>query len=353
MTATSQPRRAHDDATGPHANHEPSDGDSRNRVSLRPLATALAITLVTMVAEAVGGWLSGSLALIADAAHMATDAAALALAIGATWLARKAASDTYSFGYLRAEILAALVNAVALVVIALFIFREAWERWNERPEIATTLMLVVGAVGLAANAVSARVLASGDAEHNLNTRGAMLHVLGDLAGSVAAVLAALVIMATGWVRADPLLSALIGVLVLWSSFRLLRESVDVLLEATPPGVDPTAVRRAMLAVPGVEGVHDLHVWSVTSGVVALSAHVETARLRDWHAMLDQLTVGLRDQFGIAHVTLQPEDAHAPGGGECSLDTAAGRAACAATLRSPGKPAGHGHRHASQTAHAPD
>lgn len=343
MTAASPSRRAHDNPAGRHADNEPPDGDAGHRVSLRPMATALAITLVTMVAEAVGGWVSGSLALIADAAHMATDAAALALAIGATWLARKAASDTHSYGYLRAEILAALVNAVALVVIALFIFREAWERWNERPEIATTLMLVVGAVGLVANAVSARVLARGGAEQNLNARGAMLHVLGDLAGSVAAVLAALVIMATGWVRADPLLSALIGVLVLWSSFRLLRESVDVLLEATPHDIDPAAVLRAMLAVPGVEGVHDLHIWSVTSGVVALSAHVETATLRDWHAVLDQLAGTLRDQFGIAHATLQPEE---PNGadGVCSLDTAAGRAACAIAARPPRQPAGHAHRH---------
>ena len=299
------------------------------RARSRPLAIALAITTVVLIVEVAGGLLTGSLALLADAGHMATDVGALALALFARWLARRSATPERSFGYYRAEILAALVNGATLVALSLYIFWEAFRRLGAPPEIDGGPMLAVAVVGLLANGVAAWVLLRGGGHaHDLNTRGAFLHVVGDLLGSLGAIVAALVMLATGWYVADPLLSAGIGLLILWGSWRLLRESVDVLLEATPAHLDPAAVRGAMEGVAGVAAVHDLHIWTVTSGLVALSGHVEVSGERDWHDVLLDLTARLRDGFGIAHVTLQPEEPHTgdPFRG-CSLDTPEGRAAC--------------------------
>ena len=338
---------SHDD----HHDEPPASGAGSNeRVNRRPLAIALAITTVFLVVEVVGGLLTNSLALLADAGHMATDAGALALSLFAVWLARRPATPERSFGFYRAEILAALVNAATLVVVSIYIFWEAFQRLGNPPEVDSGPMLVVAAAGLAANAASAWVLMRGGGhEHNLNTRGAFLHVVGDMLGSVGAIAAALVMLATGWYLADPLLSAGIGVLILWGAWRLLRESVDVLLEATPRGIDSQQVRASMAAVPGVAGVHDLHIWTVTSGLLAMSGHVEVAEGRDWNGMLVDLTGVLRDRFGIAHVTLQPEAPHAhharfPG---CSLDTPEGRTACVVPAPSASgspHPAQVGHRH---------
>ena len=226
----------------------------------RPLAVALAITAVFLVAEVAGGLFTGSLALLADAGHMATDAAALALALFAAWLARRPATPERSYGYYRAEVLAALVNAATLIAVSLYIFWEAFERLGTPPEVDSAPMLAVAVAGLLANAVSAWVLSRGGGhEHDLNTRGAFLHVVGDLLGSVGAIIAALVMLATGWYLADPLLSIGIGLLILRGSWRLLRESVDVLLEAAPTHIAPAAVREALTKVEGVRGVHDLHV----------------------------------------------------------------------------------------------
>ena len=257
---------------------------SVERVNRKPLAIAFGITFAFMVAEIVGGLLTNSLALLADAGHMATDAAALALALGAVWLARRPPTPARSFGFYRAEVLAALVNAATLVAISVYIFWEAFQRLGNPPEVDSGPMLVVAVAGLLANAASAWVLMRGGGhEHNLNTRGAFLHVIGDMLGSVGAIAAALIMMATGWYLADPILSAGIGGLILWSSWRLFRESVDVLLESAPKRVDVAAVCKAMKGVEGVAAVHDLHVWTVTSGLVALSAHVEVSPARDWHA----------------------------------------------------------------------
>jgi cobalt-zinc-cadmium efflux system protein len=312
----------------------------------RPLAIALAITTVFLVVEVVGGLLTGSLALLADAGHMATDAAALALALFASWLARKPATPSRSFGFRRAEILAALANAVALVVVSLVIFWEAARRLDEPPHIDGGPMLAVAVAGLLANLASAWVLSRGGGHaHDLNTRGALLHVLGDLLGSAGAILAAVVIVFTGWHAADPILSAGIGLLVLWGAWRLMREAVDILLEATPPGLDPAAIRRGMTGVDGVVGVHDLHVWTVTSGLVALSAHVALAASADWQRILPVLNAVLRDRFGIAHATLQPEPAGAdsnPYQG-CTLETPEGRDVCLAPP-APASLAHAGHRH---------
>ena len=246
----------------------------------------MAITTTFFVVELAGAYVSNSLALLADAAHMLTDVAALGLALFAMWLASRATSPERTFGYLRAEILAALVNAVTLIVLAIYIFWEAWQRFQEPPEVKSGPLLVVAIAGMLANIASAWVLSRGGGHRdNLNTRGAFLHVLGDLLGSVATIAAALIITFTGWYAADPILSVLIGGLVVFGAWSLLRESVDVLLEAAPRGVVVADVRRAMDAVPGVSGVHDLHVWTVTSGLTALSAHVETENLAGWETCM--------------------------------------------------------------------
>jgi cobalt-zinc-cadmium efflux system protein len=277
---------------------------------------------------------------------MLTDVAAIALSLFALWLAGRPTRPERTFGYLRAEILAALVNAVTLIVMAVYIFWEAWQRLQEPPEVQSGPLLAVAVAGLLANIVSAWVLSRGSGHReNLNTRGAFLHVIGDLLGSVATIVAAVVIFLTGWYTADPLLSIVIGGLVVFGAWSLLRESVDVLLEAAPRGMVVDDVRRAMAAVPGVEGVHDLHVWTVTSGLTALSAHIETANVADWQSCLTALATMLREQFGIAHVTLQPEPPRSARDGwdRCSIDAPEGRAACLTAAKS--ALAVHaGHRH---------
>ena len=324
--------------------HE-SQGTPAAGARQRPLAIALAITALFLVAEVVGGILTNSLALLADAAHMGTDVSALALSLFAIWLSRRPATNTRSFGYLRAEILAALLNGATLIAASIYIFWEAFQRLGEPPEVQSGPMLVVAAAGLLANAASAWVLMRGGShKDNLNVRGAYLHVVGDMLGSVGAIVAALIMLTTGWYLADPILSAGIGLLILWSSWRLLRESVDVLLEATPTGINPDDIRDAMVAADGVEGVHDLHIWTVTSGLNALSSHVEVTGTRDWHAVLLDLSSLLRERFGIAHVTLQPEHgASLPEAFRgCTFDTPEGRVACLdATTKAPVE---HGHRH---------
>lgn len=309
--------------------HEASDRFVA-RASLRPLAIALGITSLFLVVEVVGGWLTNSLALLADAGHMATDAAALALALLAVWLARRPATPERSFGYYRAEVLAALVNAAALVVVSFLILWEAYRRLGSPPEVDSGPMLAVAVAGLVANAASAWVLARGGGhESNLNMRGAFLHVVGDMLGSVGAIVAALIMLATGWYLADPLLSAGIGLLILKSAWTLLSESANVLMEATPSHIDVEELRAAMVGIEGIDNVHDLHVRTVTSGLVAMSGHVEVAGEREWSAILIDAATLLREHFGIAHVTLQPEAAHAlpERFRGCSLDSAAGRRAC--------------------------
>jgi cobalt-zinc-cadmium efflux system protein len=231
---------------------------------------------------------------------------------------------------MRAEILAAAVNAAVLILLSLYIFYEAWQRFSDPPEIRSGLMLGVAAAGLGANIVAAWVLSRGGGhQHDLNTRGAFLHVLGDLLGSVATIVAALIIMATGWTEADPILSVVIGGLIVFSAWRLLKEAVDILLEATPNDIDPQAVRSALKRIPGIAEVHDLHVWTVTSGVVAASAHLEITNVREWPHLMEEASHLLADEFGIAHTTLQPEPfiPERTGPRTCSLDSDEGLAIC--------------------------
>jgi cobalt-zinc-cadmium efflux system protein len=324
-----------------------ADSEQPARVDRRPLVIAMAITTTFFVVELVGAYVSNSLALLADAAHMLTDVAALGLALFAMWLATHATRPERTFGYLRAEILAALVNAVTLIVLAIYIFWEAWQRFQEPPEVKSGPLLVVAVAGMLANIASAWVLSRGGGHReNLNTRGAFLHVLGDLLGSVATIAAALIITFTGWYAADPILSVLIGGLVVFGAWSLLRESVDVLLEAAPRGVVVADVRRAMDAVPGVEGVHDLHVWTVTSGLIALSAHVETENLAGWETCMQALATILREKFGIAHATLQPELPRSTSDSwdRCSIDAPEGRAVCLTATKPAARAVHAGHRH---------
>ncbi len=301
----------------------------------RPLGIALAITATFLVIEVIGGLVTGSLALLADAGHMATDVAALALALGASWLAGRPATLAYSFGFRRAEVLAAFINAASLIALSLYVFWEAFQRFGDPPEVDSGPMLVIAIAGLLANLASAFVLSRGGGHaHDLNTRGAFLHVIGDALGSVGAIVAAIVMLATGWFYADPILSAGIGLLIVWSSWRLLRESVDVLLESTPDSIDAADVRAAMTTVVGVEGVHDLHIWTLTPGFVSLSAHVEVGDVRPWDEVLLDLSGILRERFGIVHVTLQPETSgtlpEAFRG--CSIDSPEGQAVCRVNTR---------------------
>ena len=236
---------------------------------------------------------------------MFTDVAGIALALGAIWVASRPASDARTFGWYRAEILAAAINAVLLFGVAMFVLWEAWQRWNDPPEVEGGLMMVVAVVGLVANLVSVRLL-RGPGGRSLNMRGAYLEVLGDLLGSIAVIVAAVVIAVTGLTRADAIASVVIALMILPRTWSLLREAVDVLLEATPKGVDLDEVRRHMLDSPGVQAVHDLHVWTITSGMNVISAHVVMGPDGDPGAMLDHLGECLSGDFDIDHSTFQLE-----------------------------------------------
>jgi cobalt-zinc-cadmium efflux system protein len=293
----------HDHAHHHHAHHE-GDHAGRGRRS-RALGLALAVTAGFTVVEAVAGLLTGSLALLADAGHMLSDNVALALALGAIWLASRPPTAGRSFGYRRAEIIAALVNGVGLVAIAIWIFVEAGRRFADPPEVEGGWVLAVAILGLGVNIVAARLLHGGGRE-SLNVRAAFIHVLGDLAASAGVIVGALVIIGTGWRTVDPLVSVLIGLLILAGSWSVLRESVDVLLEAAPRGVDVDEIGRRMAAVPGVAEVHDLHVWTITSGFTSLSAHLLVDRDQDCHVRRRAVEELLRTEYGIAHTTLQAD-----------------------------------------------
>ncbi|MCW2636391.1 MAG: cation diffusion facilitator family transporter [Blastococcus sp.] len=283
-------------------------------VQRRRLTVVLVLTLGALTAEVVGAALSGSLALLADAGHMATDAAGIALALGAVTLAQRPARGRRTFGWQRVEILAAVANGLLLLAVAGYVLVEAVRRIGHRPEIGSDLMLVVAGIGLAVNLVSLAVLHGGRGA-SLNLRGAYLEVLADAFGSVAVIVAAVVIATTGWTAADVIASVVIGVLVLPRAWHLLREALDVLLETAPRGVDLDEVRAHMLEVDGVLGVHDLHAWTITSGLPVLSAHVVVTEeaLASGHGgrVLDSLCECLGEHFDMEHCTFQLEgEAHA-------------------------------------------
>lgn len=268
------------------------------------LRLALAITLLVLAAELVGGFLANSLTLLADAGHLLTDVAALGLTLFVTWFSRRPETPKRTYGYLRLEILAAFFNGAVLLVISALIVWQAVVRIREPEHVAGGLMLVIALVGLVANLVSARTLHPAS-ESNLNLRGAYLHILGDLLGSIGTVVAAIIIRTTGWQMADPIASIIVSVLIVRSAWSLVRESVDVMLESTPAHISLGAVRAQLEAIPGIEAVHDLHVWTVTSGVIAMSTHAIVREPERHQHVLEHILDAMR-LFGIQHVTVQIE-----------------------------------------------
>ena len=271
---------------------------------IRRLRGALAVTAIFLVIEVVGGLLANSLALLADAGHMLTDVAALALSLFVAWFSRQPASPQRTYGYLRWEVLAAFLNGATLLLISVWIVWEAFLRLRAPEPVQGGLMLGVAVAGLVVNIIAARMLHS-SGESSLNMRAAYLHVLSDLLGSVGTVAAAVIVKWTGWVAADPVASVIMALLILRGAWRIVRESVDVLLESTPSHISLGAVRSQLEAIPGVESVHDLHVWTVTSGLVAMSAHAIVRESERHQHVLEHVHDAMR-LFGIDHVTVQLE-----------------------------------------------
>ncbi len=271
--------------------------------SRRALAAVLALTLAMTVVEVVGGLFTGSLALLADAGHLFSDSFAIVLALGAIVLARRPSTPRRSFGFQRAEILAAFVNGLTLVLVSGWIVWEAIDRLDERPEVLGGWMLAIAAIGLSVNALAAAILLRSGRE-TLNVEAAFRHVMADLLGSVGVLVAALVIVTTGWTLVDPIVSIAIAVLIVASAWGVLRDSTAILMEQAPTRIDAGAVARAIVEVPGVTSVHDLHVWTITSGFDALSAHVLVGRGEDCHGLRREIEQMLASQFGVTHTTLQ-------------------------------------------------
>ncbi len=291
----------------PHT-HPSGHGHSHRSSSRRSLSISLALITVYMVVEVVGGLVSGSLALLADAGHMLTDGAAIGLALLAIWVSGRPASIEQTFGFHRTEILAAMLNALSLWFIAALIFFEASRRFGDSLDIDGGLMLGVGAVGLLVNLAAAWVLHRSSAE-SLNVESAFLHVVADLLGSVAVVAAGVLVLSFGWDVADPIFGIVIGVLILTSSFRLLWKVVHVLMEGTPSHLDLHQLCQRLEELEGVTGVHDIHAWSITTGYDALSAHVtaDDSAMHDPSPVLQRLRDIASSEFGIGHVTIQLED----------------------------------------------
>jgi cobalt-zinc-cadmium efflux system protein len=290
---------------GPGTGRGPGHAHGQRQGSTRALRLTLLLTATYTVVEVAGGILTGSLALLADAGHMLSDNLSLGVALFAAWLAARPAGPSRTFGYRRAEILAALFNGVTLVAISIWIFVEAVDRFRGVPDVEAGPMLAVAAAGLAVNVAAAAILNRHSGE-SLNVSAALRHVIADLLGSVGVIVAAVVILITGWQYADPAVGVLIGLLVLGSSWGILRDSTQILLEGSPAGLDVEQVGRAMAAAPGVSEVHDLHVWTITSGFPSLAAHVLVARDTDCHAARRDLEHMLHERFGLEHTTLQVE-----------------------------------------------
>jgi cobalt-zinc-cadmium efflux system protein len=288
---------------GHHGHGQPAHStrlDNRTR-----LAWTLVLTLLYMVAEAVGGYLADSLALLADAGHMLSDAAALGLSLFAAWISQRPPTPQHSYGYYRAEILAALANGSTLIAITIVVFLEAIRRLGAPEPVAGPLMLAVAAGGLLVNLLGMAILHTGKSD-SLNMHGAWLHLLTDALGSVAALAAGALVWTLGWNWADPVASMVIGLLIIYSSWNLVKQAIAILMESTPGHLDVDAVRGAMLQAPGIREVHDLHIWTITSGMESLSAHVVIGSDYEAYAALDCLRQLLHDRFGVDHITIQIE-----------------------------------------------
>ncbi|WP_409344381.1 cation diffusion facilitator family transporter [Paenibacillus sp. MBLB4367] len=296
-----------------HAQDFVRDGNKKG------LIIALSITAVIMVLEFVGGLWTNSLALLSDSGHMLSDASSLLLSLLAMIAAAKAATPRKSYGNHRFEILAALFNAVTLFAIAGFIIYEAVHRFMEPPVVSSGSMMAIAAVGLLANLASAwQLMRKGDVEHNINMRSAYLHVLGDALGSVGAIAAGLVMMLTGWYAADPIISVIVALLILKGAWGVLSSSVHVLMEGTPANVDHDQVKQSLMQLPGVRDVHDLHIWTITSGLVAMTCHLLVDDEADSQEVLHQALHLLEDDYGIGHATVQVETSRIHHSKLCSI-----------------------------------
>jgi cobalt-zinc-cadmium efflux system protein len=296
-----------DTAVNLDAHNHSAHGHRHGRAqgSRRRLTIVALLTAGYMIAEVFGSWWTGSLALFADAGHMLADVVALLLALMAVWFSTRPATPGKTFGYYRLEILAAFINGVALVLISLFILYEAYLRWFAPTPVRSGVMTLVATGGLAVNLLCARLLHR-ERHDDLNVRGAWLHILSDALGSVGAMAAGVIITLSGWYAADPLISVFISLLIIWSSWNLIREATNVLLEGTPAHINLAAVEDAILETEGVSDVHDLHIWTITSGREALSAHVIHAHTISQPGLLKELRTKLHDRFGVDHLTLQME-----------------------------------------------
>lgn len=296
-----------------HDHHHSHGHTHSHSHSDRILLWPLILTLGFAIVEAIGGWYTGSLALLGDAGHMFSDAISLGLAWLGAWIAAKPASQRHSYGLLRAEVIVALVNGLLMLLVVAGIVYEAIERLHTPQPVRGLEVMVVAAVGLAVNIIVASRLHQ--RQHNLNHRAALLHVLGDLLGSVAALLAGAVIYFTGWMPIDPILSIFISVLILVSTVRLLREVLHVLMEGVPHHIELDKVQARLSAIPKVHEIHSIHVWALSSEVTALSAHVVLEDINAWHEVLTDCRTILQAEFDIDHVTLQPETVSALSSGE--------------------------------------
>jgi len=283
------------------------DHHHRRKAGQKGLFVTLMLTGLVMLAEFVGGWLSGSLALLSDAGHMLTDVLAIGLSLLAMRFALQPATEKKTYGFYRLEILAALANGVTLILLSGYIFYESWQRFNSPAEVRSGLMIIVALIGLLANVAGFFILRS-SSRHSLNVRGAFLHIIGDMLSSIAVVLGGILIRFTGYYVIDPILSVLIGLVILKGAYDLVRESVDILLEATPAGMDGEVVENSLKDIPGVRAVHHLHVWSLSSGIHALSAHVQIddQMTSQSDGLLAEIHERLEHQFGIVHSTIQLE-----------------------------------------------
>jgi len=300
----------------------------------RPLRITLVVVLVVMVAEVIGGLLSNSLALLGDAGHMLTDALALGLSLFAITMARRPATSRRTFGYHRTEIMAALANGVVLILVSAYIFYEAYQRFFEEPTINSPIMLTVAVIGLVANIIGMLVLQR-SSKGSLNIRAAFWHIIGDTLSSVGVIIAGIIIIFTGWTVVDPILACVIGVVILWGAFRIVKEATDVLLESVPAGINLQAVEDAMKTIEGVVDSHDVHIWTITSGIYALSAHVKVDDLMvsQSNELIVTINEMLEHKFKITHVTLQLEcDACSSEEGTCSLPNGHTSAATAQEAR---------------------
>jgi cobalt-zinc-cadmium efflux system protein len=302
---------SHHDHDHSHDHAPTVTADSAKRVKI-----AMILTAGFMLAEVIGGWISGSLALLADAGHMFSDSFSLGLALFAFYIGDRAPDKLRTFGYQRFQVLAAFVNGLTLVAISAWILIAAIQRFTQPTEVLAGPMLVIAVLGLLVNIVVFKILHGGDQE-NLNLRGAVLHVIGDLLGSVAAIVASIVIMLTGWMPIDPLLSMLAAALILRAAWKILRRSSHTLLEGTPEGVDIAQIRDALLGVEGVKSLHDIHVWGLTPQDPLLSVHlvIEAPELHD--GVIERAYEVLQTRFDIQHATLQVETRDCLTGGECN------------------------------------